>query len=129
MKNEILKLRNQYVATRNVKQREEIDRQMKELAAQDPAAFAAAMVELAHETAVSAKELRMREQLNDILPAISLAYIAKTYFGKTRQWLYQRINGSLVNGKPAKMTPDEAKNFEFALKDLGARLSSLHVSP
>ena len=128
MKTRITQLKNRYVAARNEAQREEIDRQMRELATENPDKFAAAMVELVHETVAEAKEARLREQLDDILPAISLAYIAKTYFGKSRQWLYQRVNGSMVNGKPARMTPDEAANLEFALKDLGNRLSSLHVS-
>lgn len=80
------------------------------------------------ETNAEAEEFILREQLKDIMPAVSLAYIAKTYFKKTRQWLYQRINGTLVNGKPARFTPEEIETLNNALKDIGSRLSSINVS-
>lgn len=128
MKNEISKLKERYHTARTDKQRDEIDRQIKALANQNPDAFATAMVELARGTAEQAEEVSMREQLKEILPAVSIAYIAKTYFGKTRHWLYQRINGSIVNGKPAYLNAEEKKILDQALKDLGSKLSSLSVS-
>lgn len=106
----------------------EIEREMDTLASEDNDSFSRAMVELAGETVAKADELILREQLKDVLPIISLAYIAKTYFNKTRQWLYQRINGSLVNGKPARFTPEEIETLNNALKDIGNRLASIHVS-
>jgi len=42
--------------------------------------------------------------------------------------LYQRINGNVVNGKPAQFTPDEVETLKFALNDLSKRLGSLSVS-
>lgn len=129
MKNEILKLKERYHAAHTDKQRADIDREIEALATQDPDTFAAAMVECARETADCAEELTLREQINDILPAVSLAYISKTYFGKTRQWLYQRINGTPVNGKPAKLNAEERKTLEDAFKDIGEKLSQLHVAP
>ncbi|MBO7192286.1 MAG: DUF5053 domain-containing protein [Bacteroidales bacterium] len=53
--------------------------------------------------------------------------MAKSYFGKSRQWLYQRVNGLLVNGKQAQFTPAELETLNFALKDMGEKLSSTHV--
>ncbi len=129
MKKELLKLQEQYRTARSDKKREEIDRQMKALADQNPDEFAAAMVELARGSADQAEELALREQLSEILPAVSVSYIAKTYFGKTRHWLYQRINGSMVNGKPARLSNDERKTLDGALKDIGHKLSTTHVSP
>ena len=73
-------------------------------------------------------EMAIREQLQDVLPSISLAYIAKTYFNKTRAWLYQRINGLKVNGKPARFTPEEIETLNYALKDIGGKLSSIRIS-
>lgn len=129
MKNEILKLREAHHAANTDRQRAEIDSKIQALFASDPDAFAVAMVELAKDTADRAEALTLREQINDIIPAVSLAYIAKHYFGKTRQWLYQRINGSVVNGKPAKLSPEELEILEDAFKDIGKKLSSLRVSP
>jgi len=57
-----------------------------------------------------------------------MSYIAEHYFGKSRQWLYQRINGNAVNGKPADFTPDELKTFSNALSDLGEQLKRAAVS-
>ena len=42
---------------------------------------------------------RIREKMGDLDQAISFAYIAKNYFGKSYSWLVQRLNGSIVNGK------------------------------
>ncbi|MDH6311411.1 hypothetical protein M2137_000161 [Parabacteroides sp. PFB2-10] len=61
-------------------------------------------------------------ELGDVVNAISLSYIAKTYFGKSKGWLYQRINGYKVNGKAAQFTEEERKLFAAALHDLSKRI-------
>jgi len=128
MKTQLSALKEQYARARSDKAKAIINEQIKALATQDPDAFAEAMVELARDTADRAEDLLMREKLKDIIPAVSLSYIAKTYFGKTRTWIYHRINGSIVNGKPAKFNAEEKKILEGAFRDLGSKLSSLHVS-
>lgn len=128
MKNRIEILKEKYSRATTKAEFAEIEREMDTLASEDNDSFSRAMVELAGETVAKADELILREQLKDVLPIISLAYIAKTYFNKTRQWLYQRINGSLVNGKPARFTPEEIETLNNALKDIGNRLASIHVS-
>lgn len=70
----------------------------------------------------------IRQQMKEVLPFVSLAYIAKMYFRKSRQWLYQRINGLSVNGKPAQFTPSELETLNFALQDMARKLSATHVS-
>lgn len=128
MKEKIEILRNRYREATTKKELEAIEREMEALSLEDNDAFSTAMVELAKETADDAEELILREQLKEIVPIVSLAYIAKTYFNKTRQWLYQRLNGSNVNGKPAKFTPQEIETLNRALKEIGHKLSSIHVS-
>jgi len=73
-------------------------------------------------TLQAAEELIMTINLGEIAKAISLSYIATTYFGKSRSWLYQRLNGHTVNGKQAQFSPDEKKQFALALKDLSIQL-------
>lgn len=68
-------------------------------------------------------DINVKEKLKDIEGMISLSYIAENYFGKDRTWLYQRINSSMVNGKPAAFTEDELRIFSDALKDIGSRIS------
>lgn len=65
------------------------------------------------------KAVEIRQTLEKVLPFASMSYIAQHYFGKTRQWLYQRINGSTINGKPANFTIDELNTLSMALSELG----------
>jgi len=128
MKEEINNLKKAFCNAKNNAEREEVDKQMKRLFNQSPNNFAQAMVESAKETAEKATQLSMKQKMQDVIPAISLVYIAKTYFNKTDAWLYQRINGNLVNGKPASFTSKELDKFKFALNDLSGKLGSLSVS-
>lgn len=41
----------------------------------------------------------LREKLESVLPFISVSALSKTYFRRSPQWFYQRLNGSTVNGK------------------------------
>ena len=40
-----------------------------------------------------ADEMIFRAKLGDLPDALSLSYIAKKYFGKSRGWLMQKVNG------------------------------------
>lgn len=68
------------------------------------------------------QSIKLTMELGDITNAISLSYIAKVYFGKSKTWLYQRLNGNKVNGKPAQFTEEERKRFAEALQDLSQRI-------
>lgn len=69
------------------------------------------------------KEIRSR--LGDTPEIVSMSYIAKNYFGKSRTWLYQRINGNKVNGKPVFFTRAERRQLQEALHDIGQKLSAI----
>ncbi|WP_300505301.1 DUF5053 domain-containing protein [uncultured Duncaniella sp.] len=70
-------------------------------------------------------EYTMHQRLGNLSEVINLAYIARHYFGKTRQWLYQRVKGQMVNGKPASFTPEEEATFLGALNDIGLQIATL----
>lgn len=70
------------------------------------------------------QDVNVTDALSTIRDAISLSYIAKTYFGKGAPWLMQRINGNMVNGKPAAFTSAELMTLAKGLEDLGKRLLS-----
>lgn len=108
----------------------ELDQEMEELAMANPEDFSKAMISAAMETAKEAEELRMKEKLEQILPIVSVSYLAKTYFDKTPQWFYQRLNGNIVNGKEAKFTDQEIKILAKALNDISEKLkeSSLLIA-
>ena len=75
-----------------------------------------------------AKELRIKEQLSQISEMISMSYIAKRYFSKSKSWLSQRINEFDVNGKPAKFLPEEVDTLNFAIKDISKKLDAVSIS-
>ena len=64
-----------------------------------------------------------KEILDNCIQAINLSYIAKRYFNKDRSWLSQRLNGSIVNGKPATFTEDELRILSESLSDIGSIIS------
>lgn len=72
----------------------------------------------------SISEYTMHERMGALAEIINLAYIARHYFGKTRQWLYQRLKGQIVNGKPAMFTEAEEATFIRALNEIGLQLAA-----
>lgn len=54
---------------------------------------------------------------------VNFSEIARKYFDRTAQWLTQRLHGNIVNGKPAKLKPNEAQTFATALRDIAAKLN------
>ncbi|HUZ58067.1 MAG TPA: DUF5053 domain-containing protein [Hanamia sp.] len=107
----------------NKKGMEEIDKEMDALATNKPIAFSKAMIKASRETIKEVDELLLKEKLKNVLPALSVSYFAKTYFAKTPQWFYQRLNGNTVNGKTAKFTQEELKTLSFALTDVSNRIN------
>lgn len=128
MYNEIISLRERYCNAKTDAEREQIDIEMKALAEKDGNAFGEAMVKAARETADRAEALVIKSKMKEVLPAISISYIAKTYFNKSRQWMYQRLNGSVVNGKPTNFTLEEVEILKKAMVDLGDKISSVSTS-
>lgn len=74
------------------------------------------------------EEQVVRAKLGDVPEAISFSYIAKNYFGKSRAWLMQKVNGNVVNGKQASFTPEERKQFREALQDISKKLNTAALS-
>ncbi|BBK87886.1 DUF5053 domain-containing protein [Bacteroides uniformis] len=82
-----------------------------------------ATIEACNDFISRADEAILRDKLGELPEAISFSYIAKKYFGKSRNWLYQRINGYNVNGKKARFTENEFQTFQNALKDISAMIN------
>ena len=75
-----------------------------------------------------ADEMIFRAKLGDLPEALSLSYIAKKYFGKSRGWLMQKVNGNKVNGKIAVFTDEERLVFRKALQDLSEKMSAVAMT-
>ena len=57
-------------------------------------------------------EMIIRAKMGEMAKALSLSYIAQKYFGKSRAWLMQKVNGNTVNGKTAAFTESERQKQE-----------------
>lgn len=68
------------------------------------------------------EELKTLVDLSDVTDIVSISYIAKEYFNKSRAWLAQRINGNIVNGKPARFSTEELKTLKRALEDISKKM-------
>lgn len=73
-------------------------------------------------------DVDVKKIVQEAQDVVSLSYIAKRYFNKDRSWLYQRINGTLVNGKPAAFTEQELTILADSLKNIGLKLSDISKS-
>jgi hypothetical protein len=73
-------------------------------------------------------EMLFRAKLGDLPEALSFSYIAKKYFGKSRGWLMQKVNGNRVNGKMAVFTDEERLMFRKALQDLSEKMSTVAMA-
>ena len=75
-----------------------------------------------------ADEMIFRAKLGDLPDALSFSYIAQKYFGKSRGWLMQKVNGNRVNGKVAAFTEEERRQFREALQDLSEKMSAVAMN-
>lgn len=128
MKARLDELRDCYMNARTDAERDAVFDLIRAEMDKDVRGVAQAALEQITETNEEARALIVKEQLKEILPVISLSFIAKQYFGKTKEWLYQRINGNVVNGKPATFTSEEKERLNFALKDIADKLMKISVS-
>lgn len=78
-----------------------------------------------HDDLEEVRQELLRDKMKEVLPAISVSYIARKYFGKSSSWFYQRLNGNKVNGKEASFTPGELNTLSAALNDIGKKLSAM----
>ena len=112
---------------RSNKERAKIQKEFDQLATEDPDGFESAFIESARSTLYKAKRLKIKEQMHEVSEIVSMSYIAKTYFNKTKSWLSQRINELNVNGKPAKFTPEELEILNAAFQDISKKTGAFRI--
>lgn len=105
---------------------------LQSLSSADRKAFVAEFRKEAKESVEEARKLteivERKQKLEKVLDFTSMSYIARQYFGKSRQWMYQRVNGNVINGKPADFTSDELRVLSTALSELGDMLKQTSVA-
>ena len=97
---------------------------MDALFAEDGEAASRAMLDDLKDTVQEAEEESLRSKISGILPAISVSYIAKTYFHRSPAWFNQRLNGNIVNGKKARFSEDELRTLSNALQEISEQLKA-----
>ena len=113
---------------KNDEERAAVAAEMNALRQENEQAFTEALEGLIKTTANEVQEQRMAERLGEITDMVSMAYIAKTYFKKSRSWLTHKLNGNIVNGKPSQFTDEELNTLRFALNDMSDKLNSMSVA-
>lgn len=66
---------------------------------------------------------KMMENLKGILLYVKWGNISKDYFGFSRSWIYQRLNGYDGNGNPCDLTESQKEVLREALRDLARKLN------
>lgn len=62
--------------------------------------------------------------LEDLLLFVKWGNVSKEYFGYSRGWIYQRLNGYDGNGNECDFTEDQKETLKSALLDLSDRLKA-----
>lgn len=122
IKEQFESIKEEWVHAATEAERQAADAKLRALSESDPEAFGRAFYESALEAVNKVKTRLVRDRMGEVLPMISLSYIAEHYFHRSRGWLSQRMAGAKVNGKPASFTPDGVKTMAEALADMGRRL-------
>lgn len=74
------------------------------------------------ETAIKENRITMKQKMSDILLDVSWAKISENYFGKSRSWLYHKLDGK-NNGKSDSFNEAEKETLRNALFDLANRIN------
>ena len=75
------------------------------------------------ETTTTATRTTMKQNLSDILLDISWARFSVNYFGRSRSWLHQKLDGRNSNGGEGGFSEIEKIELRNALKDLANRIN------
>lgn len=66
----------------------------------------------------------MKNKLSDIIVDVKWASISTKYFGKSRSWLSQKMNGKDGNGSEVEFSEDEKEILRQGLRDLAKRINA-----
>lgn len=127
MKEKLEELRKRFHQAKTDSQIQAIQQEMQKLLDENSDDFANSMLEIATKIADDTDELLLRDKLKEVSKIVSISYIAKEYFGKSRAWLHQRLNGNIVNGKPASLNDEERNTLNFALQDITKKIGSVSI--
>lgn len=118
------KLREAYFNMENKAEKSKLRDEIFSLTKENPDEYSELYLEVSKDYLTHLQEINVKAKLAQVENIISLSYIAEKYFNKSKSWLSQRINGHVVNGKPAQLSEDEIKTLNFAINDIGKQLGT-----
>jgi len=131
-KEEIQKFKKEFASLKNatLEEKNEFDARFKEYirdkSPEEKKELSRAFFEAAKEEKERAKNIAtyvdMRLKLENVLNVVSMAYISKTYFDKSRSWFNHRLNNNKINGVPVSFNREELQTLSFALDDIGTKI-------
>ncbi len=65
---------------------------------------------------------KLTQALADVLPCLKWGNISRDFFGFSRGWIYQRLNGYDGNGKECEFTAEQKEVLRNALRRLSVML-------
>ena len=72
-----------------------------------------------------ASHVKVMYDLQRLGNIISFAYIANEYFKKSKSWIHQRLNGYIVNNKPACFNTGEISTLATALEEIAGEIQNV----
>lgn len=66
---------------------------------------------------------KILDNIRDIALYLKWGNISEDYFGFSRSWIYQRLNGYDGNGNPCEFTEAQKETLRKALRDLAQKLN------
>ena len=66
----------------------------------------------------------IKKQIDEISSIVSLSYISRHYFNKSRHWLYNKLKGTVVNGKVMQFSEAERHKLSAALSDISLKIQN-----
>ena len=123
-------LKAEYLETSSRVRRDEINAELVRIAREDPQEAGEAFAEQLDESVAELRTQRIRDTLVEagVFDAINWSFIARTYFHKSRGWLYQRIHGYMHNGAEARFSAVEATILEDALWDVAEKIKGVKIT-
>lgn len=111
--------------TKDAEEKKRILEQLNGLVSENETVLAPVFNELATSAVAGAQSLLFKEKFEYLSKTLSMANVAREYFGKSTAWMSQKLNGHIKNGKPAAFTVSELQTLKSALKDISSRLSDI----
>lgn len=65
---------------------------------------------------------RFIDTINGIVLYLKWGNISKDYFGFSRSWIYQRLNGYDGNGNPCHFSESQKETLRSALRDIARKI-------